>query len=135
MSLGELRGEGGLKFHLFNSRDGSETNIPLNSQFFNLKQEADFQIKINAFSAHPKAISRNAQGQIFKWLQMNTTKNKVHRCHFGHEVGSRHGQHAKGRHWKVRFSASAPTLPSAPSLNGSDLNPDVNSTHQSWVPH
>lgn len=120
--------KGGLKFHLFNSRVGSETNMTLNSQFFNLKQEAGFQIKTNELSAHPKAISGNAQGQISKWLQMNTTKNKVHRCHFGHEVGSRHGQLAKGGHWKVRFSASAATLPSTPSLKGSDLKLDVNAT-------
>lgn len=34
---------------------------------------------------------------------------------------------------KVRFSASAPTLPGVPSLKCRDLNLDVNSTHPSWV--
>lgn len=53
---------------------------------------------------------------------MNTTKNKVYRCHFHQEIGSKHGQFAKKGHWKVRISASAPTLPSIPSLKYRDLN-------------
>lgn len=56
---------------------------------------------------------------------MDTTKNKVYRCHFHQEVESKHGQVAKKGHWKVRLSASAPTLPSIPSLKYRDLDIDV----------
>jgi hypothetical protein len=96
-----------------------------------------FRKKISELSRHPRPITVKAHGQIFIWLHMNTTglKIKFTDVIFTIRLLSRHGQLAKGGHWTVSFSASVRSLLSKRSLKYRNLNPDVNSTHQGWVPY